>query len=117
MNRWNISNSVEVEVIARDRKCVYCGWEFEKVPSSRGKAPSWEHIVNDLSIVTRDNIVLCCVSCNASKGTKSLAKWLESNYCHERGIHALSIASVARQALLPTGTEVQIHCQAVNCGP
>lgn len=39
------------------------------------------------------------VACNASKGTKDLAVWLESNYCRTRGITAESFAPVVRADL------------------
>ena len=67
--------------------------------TARRDRPSWEHIVNDASIVTRENIALCCIGCNASKGTKSLDVWLRSQYCLGRGISSQSIAPVAQSAL------------------
>jgi hypothetical protein len=56
---------------------------------------TWEHIINDARIVTRENIALCCAACNASKGTKLLREWLKSTYCKRRGITAHTIARVA----------------------
>ena len=85
MNRWNIPGWLELEAVGRDRRCVYCGVSFEGDRPSRRDAPSWEHIVNDATIITRENIVRCC-GCNASKGTKSLADWLGTKYCKERGM-------------------------------
>jgi hypothetical protein len=61
--------------------------------------PSWEHIVNDARIVSRENIARCCISCNASKGAKDLIVWLDSNYCKKRGITKDSVASIVRKAL------------------
>jgi hypothetical protein len=99
VNRWNIPLWLEREVLARDRQCVYCGIVFDGRPARHGDAPSWEHIVNDLAIVTRENIVLCCVSCNSSKGAKTLAAWLGSRYCATRSITADSVAPIVRSAL------------------
>ena len=96
--RWRISRELAEEVLARDVRCIYCSRDFD-LAGPRASVPSWEHIVNDLSIVTADNIALCCVSCNASKGRKALEVWLDSNYCKERGITRSSIASIAVQAL------------------
>jgi len=56
--------------------------------------------VNDVRIVSRDNIARCCVSCNASKGAKKLSDWLESKYCKKRGITKDTVAEVVRRALL-----------------
>ena len=99
MNRWNIPACLEREVVERDRQCVYCGVEFATVAPQRRLRRSWEHIVNDARIVTRENIALCCISCNASKGTKDLASWLDSKYCKRRGITAQSVAAIVQAAL------------------
>jgi hypothetical protein len=99
MNRWRIPDWLEREVIERDRRCVYCGVEFDFTRRERRAKPSWEHIVNDASIITAENIARCCIGCNASKGTKNLAVWLGTPYCQRRGITLESIAPVARFAL------------------
>lgn len=62
--------------------------------------PTWEHIVNDARIITIDNIALCCCSCNASKGAKSLTLWLVSNYCLSKNITPETVADVAKRALV-----------------
>ena len=97
-NRWNIPGWLEREVRERDRTCIYCGTFFDTATARRFR-PSWEHIVNDASVVTRENIALCCIGCNASKGTKTLAAWLQSPYCQVRGISPRSIAPIAQAAL------------------
>lgn len=99
MNRWNIPTALEQEIVQRDRACVYCGVSFDQSAATRGQRPSWEHIINDASIVTRENIARCCMSCNASKGTKHLAAWIVSRYCVTRGITAATVAPVIRAAL------------------
>jgi 5-methylcytosine-specific restriction endonuclease McrA len=99
MNRWNIPDWLERAVIERDRCCVYCGVHFKVKSASRRDRPSWEHIVNDARIITRENIARCCGGCNASKGTKNLIEWLESKYCRTHGITGESVASVVRSVL------------------
>ena len=99
LNKWNIPDWLEREVIERDYRCVYCGIEFAAVNTTRRFKPSWEHIVNDARIITRENIARCCISCNASKGTKDVTVWLQTKYCSSRGITAESVAPVVRAAL------------------
>jgi hypothetical protein len=99
MNRWNIPRWLEKEIEARDTRCVYCGVSFLRIATSQGERPSWEHIVNDETIITRENIARCCISCNASKGTKDLAGWLGSRYCVERGITPDTVAQVIKASL------------------
>jgi 5-methylcytosine-specific restriction endonuclease McrA len=99
MNRWNIPDWLEQQIIERDRSCVYCGVLFELPEAGLGCRPSWEHIVNDARIVTLENIALCCRSCNSSKGVKLLATWLDSPYCKKRGISRDTVAAIVRKAL------------------
>jgi hypothetical protein len=97
-NRWGIPNDVENYVKHRDTNCVYCGIEFSEKNESRKTKPSWEHIVNDIRINATDNIALCCMSCNASKGAKLLEVWLQSNYCRRKEITEENIAQVVKEA-------------------
>jgi hypothetical protein len=102
MNRWNIPDCLELEVRARDVRCIYCGVEMLArldADGRRAQVATWEHIINDARIITRENIALCCTACNASKGTKRLGEWLKSTYCKSRGITADTIARVAVAAL------------------
>lgn len=100
MNRWGIPKDVEQKVKERDAACVYCGIEFIEGDQSRTTKPSWEHIANDIRINGVDNIALCCMSCNTSKGSKLLDDWLNSEYCQRKGITTYSVADVVRNAIL-----------------
>ena len=95
-NAWGIPKDIEDLVLERDQRCVYCGCEFG---SERAKKKSWEHIVNDIRITSLDNIALCCVGCNASKGSKDLVTWFNSNNAKKRGITSETIADVVKSAL------------------
>ena len=99
VNRWNIPAWLEHEVLARDEACVYCGIDFSLPTTARGTKPSWEHIINDATVITRHNIARCCMSCNASKGAKELRAWLASDYCRRKGITEGAVAKVVREAL------------------
>lgn len=95
-NRWGIPQEVEKLVLSRDKICVYCGAEFT---AERKFKPSWEHIINDVNIATVENIALCCVGCNASKGNKILTAWLESDNAKKRGVRKETLAPVVKAAL------------------
>lgn len=102
MNSWGIPDWLEKEVRQRDKACVYCGIRMRERAlgtGSRKAIATWEHIVNDASIVTRENIARCCVACNSSKGAKALADWIESSYCTKRKISKDTVATVVRLAL------------------
>lgn len=98
-NNWKIPKWLEDEVRVRDKVCVYCGCEFTPAKVSKKSAASWEHIINDAKIITRENIALCCCGCNASKGQKQLSIWLQTRYCKERDITHVSVAEVIKQAI------------------
>lgn len=78
-NNWNIPLNLEKEIRERDKVCVYCGINFTSAKISKKTAASWEHIINDAKIITRENIALCCCSCNASKGQKNFQFGLNPN--------------------------------------
>ena len=98
-NNWNIPLWLELEVKQRDKKCVYCGTEFTSSKVSKKTASSWEHIINDAKIITKENIALCCCSCNASKGQKELSVWLESKYCQEKNININTVSLIIKKTL------------------
>ncbi len=102
MNRWNIPDGLAIEIIERDKCCVYCGVVFGLAGASKGRLPTWEHIVNDARIITRENIARCCCSCNASKGAKLLSIWLESAYCKQRSISLETVAEIVKAAFVRT---------------
>jgi hypothetical protein len=102
MNDWGIPDWLEEEVRERDKACVYCGVQMtDKMPPSgpRRAVATWEHIINDASIITRENIARCCVACNSSKGTKKLSYWMQSSYCEKHGINKDTVAEVVKKAL------------------
>lgn len=87
-NNWNIPKELEQEIRLRDKKCVYCHKEFKSNFKDRA---TWEHKDNNAKNVNKENICLCCASCNSSKGTKMLNEWLNSNYCKIKKITMNSI--------------------------
>ena len=102
MNNWGIPDWLEAEVKERDKSCIYCGiLMIEKMPlhGPRKAVATWEHIINDANIITRENIARCCAACNSSKGTKKLTEWLQSSYCKKHGITRHTVAEVVKGAL------------------
>ena len=97
MNRWNIPPALEEQVRTRDKSCVYCRVAFTS--QERRRMASWEHIINDAAIINAENIVLCCVACNSSKGAKKLSDWLSSGYCKKRSITSDSVAEIVKHAI------------------
>lgn len=103
-NRWGIPKEVEEMALNRDISCVYCGINFTDSDPNRKRRKSWEHIINDIRLNNIENIALCCLSCNASKGNKKLENWLNSKYCLSKGININSVALVVKKHLGNTTT-------------
>lgn len=99
-NNWNIPKQLENEIRERDKVCVYCGAEFTPAKVSKKTAASWEHIINDAKIITKENITLCCCGCNSSKGQKQLSAWLKTKYCKDKGINPETVAPIIKQAIV-----------------
>jgi hypothetical protein len=114
VNRWGIPDWLEEEVKVRDKFCVYCGVQLvEQTPQdgTRKTVATWEHIINDANIITRENIARCCAACNSSKGTKPLSDWMQSNYCKKRSINKNTVAEVVKKALKMSDTQKGISCK------
>jgi hypothetical protein len=102
MNNWGIPVWLEREARRRDKECVYCRIPMLESPTSdrsRKAVATWEHLINEARIVTRENIARCCAACNSSKGTKKLSLWIESGYCKRHAIGRDTVADVVKQAL------------------
>ena len=82
-NKWNIPKELEIKIRLRDKQCFYCKNKFYDNAKNRA---TWEHIDNNAKNICEDNIALCCASCNASKGVKTLKEWLKSDYCRRNNI-------------------------------
>lgn len=99
-NKWGIPIEVEKHVLKRDLFCVYCSVDFSINHASKKTKATWEHIVNDIRITAKENIALCCTSCNASKGAKLLEDWIISSYCKTKGITRDNVAQVVKDAFV-----------------
>jgi hypothetical protein len=95
VNRWCIPAWLEQRIRKRDTGCVYCGISFKA--NSPRKVATWEHIDNDEHHICETNIVLCCRSCNSSKGTKTLSSWLKSPYCEQKQINRATVAKIIKR--------------------
>lgn len=97
VNRWNIPEELEKKVRNRDKFCVYCKVKFKNNFTERA---TFEHIDNDEKNISEENITMCCVSCNTSKGMKNLLNWLESPYCKKKNITKDTVADVIQKWLM-----------------
>ena len=101
MNKWGIPENIEKAVLLRDKKCVYCHVPFSN--KTRKTTASWEHVINDIRITSLENIVRCCVGCNASKSAKNLKEWFKTTYCVDKKINENNVAEIIKAHIFKYG--------------
>jgi hypothetical protein len=105
-NKFGIPENVLSQMRSRDKDCVYCR-KIMIYPFARKEqrdCATIEHLNFDGPFYWRerlqaDDIVLCCGSCNSSRGVKKLADWFATRYCRDRNINAKTVAAPVRSYL------------------
>lgn len=105
-NKFGIPEKILAPIRERDRNCVYCGKVMISPYDRRNPKDSLtiEHFNWDGPFYWKDgldaeDIAMCCLSCNSSRGIKLLDEWFRSKYCTERGITAETVAEPVRKYL------------------
>ena len=107
VNAFGIPDDIERSIRARDTVCVYCGGTMKEHSRFRGCKKD-KATIEDLNFdgpfywdegLKVEDIVICCASCNASRGDKPLHAWFESAYCIARGISAATVAAPVKEYL------------------
>jgi 5-methylcytosine-specific restriction endonuclease McrA len=80
-NTYGISELVEKEIRARDKKCEYCHGSMKRSSRAKGEAEATiEHFNNNGPFTKKENLDICCRGCNSSKGVKTLLAWSKTPY-------------------------------------
>src|SRR5262245_47894113 len=117
-NKFGIPDQVERRLRARDTRCVYCGKPFST--DSRGTTASIEHLDERPPFHWKDGLreeafAICCVSCNSSRGTKTLEDWFQTASCRALRINADTVAEPVK-IYLRTRDEVRAKQEARRAG-
>ena len=107
VNAFGIPADIEQSIRARDTVCVYCGGTMKEHSRIRGypkDKATIEHLNFDGPFywhegLKAEDIVICCRSCNASRGDQPLRAWFKSAYCLARGINAATVAEPVKEYL------------------
>lgn len=102
-NKFGIPENVLSKIRARDKACVYCRKTmlYPYRTNNRADSATIEHLNFDgpfswnCGLQARD-IVLCCGSCNSSRGEKKLTEWFKTQYCIDRNIRENTVAAPVR---------------------
>jgi len=98
-NSWGIPDWLEKKVRDRDKFCVYCHIELKEHLDIKGTPKdkaTFEHLTNE-NLPLEDNIVMCCGSCNSSRGAKELLDWFNSDYCKKKNINKETVAEIIKK--------------------
>ncbi|MEM2138112.1 MAG: hypothetical protein QW568_03425 [Candidatus Anstonellaceae archaeon] len=106
MTSFGIPNGELLKIRERDKNCVYCHKEmlYPFVSGRQGDCATIEHLNFDGPFYWEDglqieDIVLCCGSCNSSRGTKKLSDWFRTKYCIDKNINENTVADPVKEYL------------------
>lgn len=105
-NKYGIPKDELEKIYKRDKKCVYCQKEmiFPYDSSNRKDSATIEHLNYNgpfywnKGLKIKD-IVICCGSCNSSRGIKKLNDWFNSNYCISNNINENTVSNAVKKYL------------------
>lgn len=104
---FGIPDDVLAEIMGRDRECVYCRKLMINPYNVQNRRDSVtiEHLSPHPPFHWSDkmeanNIVMCCGSCNSSRGAKELVDWFKSSYCISKNINENTVAAPVKSYLI-----------------
>lgn len=105
-NKFRIPANVMQELLERDRLCAYCHKDmvYPYDVNNRTQSATIEHLNFDGPFywghgLEKEDLVICCASCNSSRGDKRLIEWFESRYCVSRKITRESVSEPVKDYL------------------
>jgi hypothetical protein len=110
-NKYGIPDLLEKKIRDRDKKCVYYNKELIYPYSRKNQKDSAtiEHLnfngpfYWDKGLEIKD-VVMCCGSCNSSRGIKKLQDWFKTNYCIKKNINKETVAKIVKNYIQRTET-------------
>jgi hypothetical protein len=105
-NKFKIPEEELEKIRKRDKRCVYCHKQmiFPYNVKNHKDSVTIEHLNSEGPFywskgLKRIDIVLCCGSCNSSRGIKKLKDWFKTEYCIKRNINEKTIAQPVKDYL------------------
>jgi hypothetical protein len=106
-NQFGIPRDVETRLRQRFKTCAYCRQPMQEHAGVRGcpkdkvtiEHMNWDGPFYWADGLKEEDLVLCCGSCNSSRGKKTLLEWFASDYCKQKGITANTVADEVKQYL------------------
>ncbi len=105
-NKYRIPKNKLDKIYKRDRNCAYCHKKliFPYNTLNRKDSATIEHLnfdgpfYWDKGLKIKD-IVICCGSCNSSRGVNRLRDWFNSKYCIDKNINKKTVSKIVQEYL------------------
>jgi hypothetical protein len=104
-NKYGIPELALQKIKKRDTICVYCRKVMTNaaVNNWNGDRATIEHLNHLPPWDNPNTVAICCWSCNASRGKKTLPEWFKTKYCLDRNISEKTVAQPVRDYLVNMG--------------
>ncbi len=94
-NNYGLPKADLQKIFERDSDCVYCH-KIMTDHSADNPRCNWYSIEHLNYLPPWNNpktVVICCWSCNSSRGNKKIADWFKTEYCLSRDINIKTVAN------------------------
>ena len=105
-NKFGIPENELLKIRARDKRCVYCHKEmiYLFISDKQRDCATIEHLNFDGPFYWKEglqieDVVICCGSCNSSRGVKRLSDWFSTKYCIAKNINESTVADPVKEYL------------------
>ena len=105
-NKFGIPEEVLARIRSRDKNCVYCRKPmiYPYVANCSKDCATIEHLNLGGPFywshgLQEEDIVLCCGSCNSSRGIQTLTDWFRTPYCIEKNVNPITVSAPVRSYL------------------
>ncbi len=98
-NNYGLPKDELNKIFERDSVCVYCQ-KIMTDHTANNPRRDWYSIEHLNYLPPWNNsrtVVICCWSCNSSRGNKKIKDWLNSDYCKVRKIKLSTVASAVKK--------------------
>ena len=97
-NSYGLPKKELSKIKERDEFCVYCHKTMleHSLDNPRSDWYSIEHLNYLPPWNNTETVVICCWSCNSSRGNKKIEVWFETEYCRSRNINEETVTVTVR---------------------
>jgi hypothetical protein len=98
-NNYGLQRQELIKIKNRDKNCVYCKKKLLE-HTTNNKRNDW-HTIEHLNYLppwnNHETVVMCCWSCNASRGNKKIRDWFKTEYCISKNINESTVTSEVKE--------------------